>query len=151
MLPLAVLSQTDNPASILEQVARKIETIEDKTQQSNLAATSAILAGLILDKMLIKKLLREEIMKESVMYQQIKSEGKAEGIAEGKAEGKAEGIEQGRQQEANLILKQLNKRLGEIPEELSQPIRNLSVEQLENLGEALLDFQTLSDLSNWLQ
>ena len=29
-------------------------------------------------------------------------------------------------------------------------LNNLSLEQLENLGEALLDFQTMDDLESWL-
>jgi hypothetical protein len=30
-------------------------------------------------------------------------------------------------------------------------IQTLSLEQIENLGEALLDFATIDDLLNWLQ
>jgi hypothetical protein len=30
-------------------------------------------------------------------------------------------------------------------------VRSLSISQLESLGEALLDFQNMSDLENWLQ
>ncbi|MBD2675972.1 DUF4351 domain-containing protein, partial [Aphanizomenon flos-aquae FACHB-1416] len=29
--------------------------------------------------------------------------------------------------------------------------RSLSISELESLGEALLDFQNMSDLENWLQ
>ncbi|WP_139294421.1 DUF4351 domain-containing protein, partial [Microcystis aeruginosa] len=38
-----------------------------------------------------------------------------------------------------------------ISPELSPKIRSLSLEQLENLGEALLDFQSLQDLEQWLE
>ncbi|WP_096670135.1 DUF4351 domain-containing protein [Dolichospermum compactum] len=34
---------------------------------------------------------------------------------------------------------------------LQQKVRSLSISQLESLGEALLDFQNMSDLENWLQ
>jgi predicted transposase YdaD len=71
-------------------------------------------------------------MKESVIYQEIWSEGLQEG-------------------EANLVLRQLNRRIGGISPELSPKIRSLSLEQLENLGEALLDFQSLQDLEQWLE
>jgi hypothetical protein len=40
--------------------------------------------------------------------------------------------------------------LGEIPQNLTETIQNLSVEQLENLGEALLDFESQTDLIQWL-
>ena len=68
LLPFAVLSQTDDPAGVLQQVAQRIGAIGDRTQQSNLAATTAVLAGLVLDTIVIRKLLREEIMRESVIY-----------------------------------------------------------------------------------
>ncbi|MGK7886974.1 MAG: DUF4351 domain-containing protein, partial [Crocosphaera sp.] len=32
-----------------------------------------------------------------------------------------------------------------------QSVENLSLEQLENLGEALLDFNNMTDLENWLK
>ena len=108
MLPFAVLSKTENPVDVLQQVSKQIETIGDRTEQVNLTATTAILAGLVLDKIMIRRILREEIMKESVIYQEIQ--------AIGKAEGKAKGIVEG---EANLILRQLQRRFGEIPVNLT--------------------------------
>ena len=58
---------------------------------------------------------------------------------------------QGRQQEAlSLILRLLNRRLGGIAPDLEAKIRSLSVEKLEELGEALLDFSNVADLVNWL-
>jgi predicted transposase/invertase (TIGR01784 family) len=62
-----------------------------------------------------------------------------------------EGREEGEQQEAaKLVLRQLQRRLGDIPETVQETIRGLSVEQLEDLGIALLDFNSQSDLLNWL-
>ena len=135
LLPFAVLSQTENPVDVLQKVAKQIEGINNRTEQSNVTATTAILAGLVLDKIIIKRLLREEIMKESVIYQEIQAVGEAKGRAEG---------------EANLILRQLHRRFGEIPLNLTEQIRELSVEKLESLGEALLDFESIADLVNWL-
>lgn len=40
--------------------------------------------------------------------------------------------------------------MSELPEELRAQVSELSVEQLEELGEALLDFEELVDLENWL-
>jgi predicted transposase/invertase (TIGR01784 family) len=66
-------------------------------------------------------------------------------------EGKEEGLEQGRTQEANLVIRQLQRRFGEIPQNLQESIRELSVEQLEDLGVALLDFDGITDLMSWLE
>ena len=51
---------------------------------------------------------------------------------------------------ANLVLRQLNRRIGQVATSIESQVRQLSVEQLENLGEALLDFQNETDLLNWL-
>lgn len=51
----------------------------------------------------------------------------------------------------SLILRQLVRRLGTIQPETENCIRQLSVEELENLGEAVLDFKHPSDLTAWLQ
>lgn len=49
-----------------------------------------------------------------------------------------------------LILRQLTRRLAEVPEPIKTKINALSINQLEALGEALLDFANLSDLETWL-
>ncbi len=138
LLPFAVLSQTDNPVETLHQVAIEIEKINDDKEKSNLTASAGIIAGLVLKRDIIQTLLRQEIMKESVIYQDI--------LAKGLTEGEILGVKKG---EANLVLKQLNRRIGFISPEFEQKIRDKSIEELESLGEALLDFQTLDDLINW--
>jgi len=82
LLPLAVLTKTSDPEETLRDVARRIDNIADKRVQSNVAASTAIISGIALDKEIIQRLLRSEIMKESVIYQDILLEGKAEGKAE---------------------------------------------------------------------
>ncbi|MCY7331716.1 MAG: Rpn family recombination-promoting nuclease/putative transposase [Pseudanabaena sp. CAN_BIN31] len=91
LLPFATLSKTSDRAETLRQVAKQIENIADKQLQSSVAASTAIISGIALDREIIQRLLRSDIMKESVIYQDILSEGMAEGKAEGKAEGRAEG------------------------------------------------------------
>ncbi|WP_310487858.1 Rpn family recombination-promoting nuclease/putative transposase [Chamaesiphon sp. VAR_69_metabat_338] len=69
-----------------------------------------------------------------------------------KAEGKAEGVNEGRQVEGqSLILRQLSRRFGTLPVEANTKVLALNLEQLENLGEALLDFDRVSDLMSWLE
>jgi predicted transposase YdaD len=62
--------------------------------------------------------------------------------------GEKKGLQQG---EANLTIRQLKRRCGNLTAIQEQKVRSLSISQLESLGEALLDFQNMSDLENWLQ
>jgi predicted transposase/invertase (TIGR01784 family) len=78
LLPFAVLSNTSNKTNTLQKVAAQIDNISDKRTQSNLAASTFILAGLVLEEEEIKRLLRRDIMRESVTYQSIKDEGSQE-------------------------------------------------------------------------
>lgn len=52
--------------------------------------------------------------------------------------------------EQRLVIRLLNRRIGEIDASLIELVRELPIEQLENLGEALLDFSTVADLEAWL-
>lgn len=48
-------------------------------------------------------------------------------------------------------MRQLRRRIGNLSPQLQERISQLSIEQLENLAEALLDFSTEGDLVAWLQ
>lgn len=52
--------------------------------------------------------------------------------------------------ERSLIFRQLNRQVGALPEAVQAQIAQLSIEKLESLGEALLDFSRLADLEQWL-
>ncbi len=99
LLPFATLSNTNNPEETLRQVAQQIDNIADKRIQSNVAASTAIISGIALNKEIIQRLLRSEIMKESVIYQEILLEG----IAEGEAKGLTKGLTKGKAEEKNQI------------------------------------------------
>ncbi len=135
LLPLAALARSDSPNTLLEQVAAGVGMIEENDERQNISACTQILAGLRFDKNLIQQLFREEIMQESVIYQDILQKGE----------------QKGKKQEAlALILRQLPRRIGPVTPQLQEQIRSLSVPQLEDLGEALLDFSSETDLINWL-
>ncbi len=85
---------------------------------------------------------RQFIMRLAPLYQQDREQAVQQGVQQG--------LEQGRIQEANLVIRLLQRRFGEIPQNLEETIRKLPVERLEDLGLALLDFDTLTDLDNWL-
>jgi len=59
-----------------------------------------------------------------------------------------QGIQQG---ELAIIQRQLIRRLGGVTPQLQERLRLLSVTQLEDLAEALLDFSTEENLLIWLQ
>jgi predicted transposase YdaD len=63
-----------------------------------------------------------------------------------------QGMQQGKQEgEVTLILRLLSKKFGEVPSQLKMEIEKLSLEQLEDLTEVLLDFSNLDNLIVWLQ
>jgi predicted transposase/invertase (TIGR01784 family) len=76
-------------------VAAAVDKISEKRIQSNIAAATAILAGLVLEQEVIGRLFRRDIMRESVIYKSI--------LTEGREEGREEGIEEGSQQKAREI------------------------------------------------
>jgi predicted transposase/invertase (TIGR01784 family) len=83
-------------------------------------------------------------LKETQVYREIKQEGIQEGEQRGREQGREEG-------EKSLVLRQLSRRVGELPQEARSRIESLCLEQLENLGEALLDFTSITDLQAWLE
>jgi Uma2 family endonuclease len=51
----------------------------------------------------------------------------------------------------SLLLRQLTRKIGAIPEHELEQINSLSTEQLESLGEDFLDFGSIDDLIAWLE
>lgn len=51
----------------------------------------------------------------------------------------------------NLVIRLLHRKLGQLPPSLETMIQSLEIEEIEALGEALLDFNDVDDLSTWLQ
>ncbi len=66
--------------------------------------------------------------------------------------GKREGLQQGRHEgEAELVLKQLARRLGALSAAQEKSIRKLPLTKIEELGEALLEFTSRADFVRWLR
>jgi Domain of unknown function (DUF4351) len=53
--------------------------------------------------------------------------------------------------EIRIIIRQLNRRVGKISQAITAKIEELPIEQLEQLGEDLLDFNSSQDLTDWFQ
>ncbi|MBD1832757.1 DUF4351 domain-containing protein [Cyanobacteria bacterium FACHB-472] len=75
-------------------------------------------------------------MRESVIYQDI--------IQKGRKEGKQE-------EALRMVMRSLTRLCGTLDSNLQRRIETLSVTQLEDLNEALLDFADATDLEDWLQ
>ncbi len=72
-------------------------------------------------------------------------------MQEGIQQGMQQGLQQGRSEErADLSLRQLTRKFGTLPEDVTTQIRALTSEQLLALAESLLDFTTPDDLTAWL-
>lgn len=91
-------------------------------------------------------------------WQDLKSfeeERKVTYVTTGKRIGYNRGIQEGEQrgleQERSLIFRQLTRRIGSIAPHHETQIRSLPLTQLEDLGEAPLDFTQPPDLDEWLQ
>lgn len=132
LLPLAVLAATNAPAALLEQVAVEIDKIEEREQQQNITACVEVLAALRFNKQLIRQYFKEELMEESPIYQEI--------IEKGAKKGKMQ-----------TLTRILSRRFGTISADLQQRLQALSIEQLDDLSDALFDFVEMSDLAAWLQ
>ncbi len=62
------------------------------------------------------------------------------------------GKELGRQEgEVELVLRQLNRRFGAPSDFEEKAVRNLPLEKIEALSEALLDFSSRDDFAAWLR
>lgn len=144
LLPFVMLTHVDQaPEITLRQVADQLQQIEDPQLKGDLKASTAVLAGLVLDKEVIRQILEEIDMRESVIYQ----EWRAEALKEGRQEGLQQGLQQG---ELQLTLRQLRRKFGSLSSEVESQICALPLQNLEALAEALLDFTCQSDLQAWL-
>jgi predicted transposase YdaD len=101
------------------------------------------------------KLSRQEVeamfthsdLKKTRVYQ----DAMQEGVKLGKQEGLQIGEQRGLQRQVAMLLRQLTRKFGKVAPRLKARISKLSVIQLENLAEAIFDFETVADLNAWLK
>jgi len=149
---MALLRLTVAPEAQAPYLARQII---DQTQASAPRLGQLPILDLI-EMILVYKLprmTREEIremlnlpdieLQQTRFYQDVFFEGRQEGRQEGRLQGRAEG-------ESALVRRQLRRAVGPLSARQEGRIRKLNLEQVEALGEALLDFQGPDDLDRWL-
>jgi len=112
LLPLALLTQTDSPQGLLSQLAQSVAKISDRETRQNIATYTEILAGLRFEKDFIRQLLSEDFMQESVIYQDILQKVDKQG-------------------EERTIIRQLNRRFGEIDSSIIESVQVLNKEKLK--------------------
>ena len=146
MLLQLVVTEKDKSAVIGRKLLQEADTTGEFQRRLSLIET--ILANKFpeLTKEIIMNMLELETVDitKSRFYQEII----VEGLQEGRQKGLQEGLQEG---EANLVIRQLRRRLGELPESQCSQIKSFPISKLEDLGEALLDFQGIDDLDDWLQ
>lgn len=137
LMVLTTLEEAQAPAEARSLLARTQEQIADPEASR---AIIEMIATIMVYK--FTNLSRQEVdtmlglqLADTRVYREAKEEGRQEGRQEG---------------ESALIVRLLKRRFGSVDEALESRIRNLSVKQLESLGEALLDFTDLNDLVLWL-
>lgn len=141
LLPLATLCRAESGEELLRAVATGIAQIKGRARQGEALNGARMLAGLRYNKNLVYHILKEnDMLEESVVYQDILRKGKREGV------------QQGLLQEGNTIVqRQLERRFGKLSLTIRRRIERLTVAQLEELGVALLEFQTPQEMHAWLQ
>ena len=127
-----------------------------KTKEEIPSSSNSVIIEMITTIMMYKfeNLNRQEVesmlgitLKQTRVYQEIKEEGREQGKEEGRKEGREEGLEEAT---FNLVMRLLSKRFGKISPKIRGSVAGLSLHILEDLSEALLDFNNVEDLLAWL-
>jgi predicted transposase YdaD len=138
LVPFVPIMQGGNTPEMLQQAAK---TVRQNANLTDFTPLLGFFANFVLDSALVQQILRWDmvILEESPWYNEI--------IRRGEARGEA----RGRQEEASsFVLRQLARKTGPIAPDLQAQIQAMSLDRLEALGEALLDFSSLEDLMSWL-
>jgi predicted transposase/invertase (TIGR01784 family) len=155
------LAQLDEPPPSLQE-EEVFEELFEVTRIANFSAEEQIGYQASLKAMrdwyAIEMTARQEAEKARQEAEKARQEAEKRGEERGEERGREKGREEGREEERelslqrqrSLLLRQLTRRLGELGESLGDRVQSLPFEQLEELGEALLDFESLADLEQWL-
>lgn len=141
LLPLATLCQAESGSKLLAEVASRIRRIPSLERRREVTGWSRVLAGLRYDASLINRLLKEsDMLEESVIYQDIFQKGEQRGEQRGLLLG-----------ELRMTLLLIETRFGKLSRALRRQMEQLSLEQIEELGRALLRFNGKNELRDWLK
>ena len=88
--------------------------------------------------------LKEADVTQTRFYQEVFQIGRQDGQQIGQQIGRQEG-------EVEIVLRQINRRCGQLPIAQQIQIKSLPMNAIESLAEALLDFKGMDDLEIWLR
>ncbi|MFM6011451.1 MAG: Rpn family recombination-promoting nuclease/putative transposase [Dolichospermum sp.] len=143
LIELIVSQEAQAPELVKTLIARtKTEVENDREKQGIIELLETVLLSKFsqLSRQEIEAMFLVSDIKQTRVYQEAKQEGRQEGRQEGKKD-----------EATNLLLRILSKRFGKLGDSYIQNINSLNIEQLEKLGEALLDFTDINDLETWLK
>jgi predicted transposase/invertase (TIGR01784 family) len=145
LMVLTTVTETEAP----EEARYLIERTEQVVSADETRAIIEMITTIISYK--FKELTTREVeamlditFEETRVYREIKAEAEQKGLEKGRQEGRQE-------EAANLILRMLTKRFGLLAGDVQGSVTALSLENLEELSEALLDFDSLGELSEWIE
>jgi len=147
LLPFVPILKGGGEEAVVREAVIKLRENE---QLSDLEPLLSFFASFVLEIPIVQQIMRWDmtVLRESPWYNEILKQGLHEGLQQGLQEGEQRGKQEG---EANLIIRQLSKRFGNLDIAIGSQIRQLSISQLETLGESIFDFSAMADLENWLQ
>ena len=143
LIELIVSKEAQAPELVKTLIARtKTEVENDREKQGIIELLETVLLSKFsqLSRQEIEAMFLVSDIKQTRVYQEAKQEGRQEGRQEGKQNG-----------EMILLIRQLSKKFGKLKDIYIENINSLNIEQLEKLGEALLDFTDINDLETWLK
>ena len=143
LIELIVSKENQAPQLVQNLMARtKTEISNDREKKGIIELLETVLVSKFsqLSRQEVEAMFLLSDIKQTRVYQEAKEEGQQEG-------------------EKNLLLRILSKRFGklssggkyELPVRYIETINGLTIAQLEDLGEALLDFGDINDLEQWLK
>jgi predicted transposase YdaD len=147
LIELIISKEAQAPELVKTLLSRtKTEVKNDREKQGIIGLLETVLLSKFsqLSRQEIETMFFVNDIKQTRVYQEAKQEGIEEGRQEGRQEGKKDAA-------TNLLLRILSKRFRKLGDGYTQNIKSLNIEQLEKLGEALLDFTDVNDLETWLK
>ncbi|MBS9393702.1 MAG: Rpn family recombination-promoting nuclease/putative transposase [Dolichospermum sp. LBC05a] len=139
LIELIVSKEAQAPELVKTLLDRtKTEVENDREKQGIIELLETVLLSKFsqLSRQEIEAMFLVSDIKQTRVYQEAKQEGREEGRQDG---------------EMILLIRQLSKRFGKLKDIYIENINSLNIEQLEKLGEALLDFVDINDLETWLK
>lgn len=153
---LAILCRLPDSRETIRRLLARIAALPAKARGDALEKL-AILADLRrLDLVMRKEIAEMPItvsvdILENAVLSDIFAQGKRKGVEEGELRGELRGEQRGallgaRQGEAKLLLRQLQRRFGALPDEIAAKVQRADLELLEKWGDHVLDAATLDEV-----